>query len=194
MVNAAVSADTNLSVQILFEGAQVVLGAERMQEFRNLLPRAGVTHAPGDEAGRFLCALEARFGSPAVHGLALRIGRATFSYWLKYMGDQLGFRSQEFRLLPAPRRIEAGLQVLAEKMGVLCGESIVLSDEGQYWNWQVVNQPQPETATLCFLEVGLLQEFVSWAGGGRFYPVAHTECRAAGSPACTYRIDKRPLD
>lgn len=194
MVDAAVSVESKLTVQILFEGAQEVLGIERMQAVRNLLPQAGALCSPADETEQFLRVLEEMFRAPAVHGLALRIGRATFPYWLKYLGDQLGFRNQEFRLLPAPRRIDAGLQALAGMLGELCGEEIILSDEGKYWQWQVVDRLRSETVSACFLKVGLLQEFACWAGGGRFYPVTRTECCAAGGSACTYRIDKKPLD
>lgn len=194
MVEPSVNVEPRLSVHILFEGAQEVLGAERMQEVGNWLPSSGGNASPAEETDRFLHALEEIFGLPAVHGLALRIGRATFPYWLKYMGEQLGFRNREYRLLPAPRRINTGLQVLAGVMGELCGETVTLSDEGSYWQWRVVDQLRPETSSACFLKVGLLQEFACWAGGGRIYPVTRTECRAAGSPACTYRIDKKPLD
>jgi hypothetical protein len=192
MVDAAVSDKPKLPVQILFEGAQEVLGVERMQEVKNLLLQGGELRSPADETEQFLRVLEEKFQPPAVHGLALRIGRATFSYWLKYMGDQLGFRNQEYRLLPAPRRIDAGLQALAGVLGDLCGEDVILTDEGKYW--QVVDRLRSETASACFLKIGLLQEFACWAGGGRFYPVTQAECRATGSSACIYRIDKKPLD
>jgi predicted hydrocarbon binding protein len=46
----------------------------------------------------------------------------------------------------------------------------------------------------CYLIAGLLQEFTTWADGGRFYRIMETECRGNGSQACLYRIEKKPLD
>lgn len=139
----------------------------------------------------FIQALEEIYGQPASRGLALRIGRASFQYGLKKYGDQAGFRAMEFRLLPAPRRLENGLRSLAQIIARECGSSISVSDEGAYWQWRVDRQT---TAQDCFLIAGLLQEFTNWAGGGRFYRVEETECQACGSLACTYRIEKKPLD
>lgn len=194
MVEPVLNVEPKLSVQILFEGAQEVLGAARMQEVRNWLPPSERQPSLAEETDQFLYVLEEMFGQPAVHGLALRIGRATFPYWLKHMGKRLGFRDREFRLLPALRRIDAGLQALAGVMKEWYGEAVVLSDGGSYWQWQVVDQFQHHSASACFLKVGLLQAFACWAGGGRFYPVTLTECCVDGSPTCTYRIEKKPLD
>jgi hypothetical protein len=194
MVEIPVNVETKLSVQTLFEGAQEVLGAERLQEARNRCASIKDVGLPAGEAAGFLHVLEEMFGLTAAHGLALRIGRAAFPYWLKDLDGQGVLRSQEYRFLPAPRRIDTGLQVLAGVLGELFGEEVILSDEGGYWLWRAVDQRQAGFDTACYLKVGLLQEFASWAGGGRFYPVTRTECRASGCSACVYRIEKKPLD
>jgi predicted hydrocarbon binding protein len=46
----------------------------------------------------------------------------------------------------------------------------------------------------CHILAGILQETLSWAGGGRVYRVRELECSAAGAPACLFQIDKKPLE
>jgi hypothetical protein len=43
---------------------------------------------------------------------------------------------------------------------------------------------------MCHFNVGMLQEFLTWAGGGKIYHVLETECIAQGGSACTIRIEK----
>lgn len=166
---------------------------------RDPLSRGDLTHDLSiTQAGPFLRELEAIYGTSGGRGLALRIGRATFRYGLKHFGEQAGFRATEFRLLPAPRRLENGLRALARIIAKEWGGEIQVSDEGAHWLWRM--EPGRSIAgsssqgASCFLIAGLLQEFTAWAGGGRFYRVVETECLASGSPACLYRIEKRPLD
>ena len=193
-----VNTDSNVTARILLQGAQEILGFEMLQKVVERLGRNGNSLEPGSrngfsltQAGPFMRVLEEMFGGPASRGLALRMGRAAFQYGLKQYGDQTGFRAMEYRLLPAPRRLENGLHRLAQIVARECGSKITVTDEGSYWQWRVERQAAAQD---CFLIAGILQEFATWAGGGRFYQVVETECLACGSPACTYRVEKKPLD
>jgi len=193
-----VNTDSNVTAQILLDGAREILGMELVQK---VFQRIGHEDIPIDrgmrgvpvrlQVGPFFQALAEIYGEAGSRGLALRIGRAAFQYRLKKYCDQAGFRAMEFRLLPAPRRLESGLRSLAQIVERECGGKIQVSDEGAYWQWRVTRKA---TTQDCFLIAGLLQEFTYWAGGGRVYRVEETECQACGSLACTYRIEKRPLD
>ncbi|RPJ46775.1 MAG: hypothetical protein EHM21_08500 [Chloroflexi bacterium] len=207
MVKTVVSADSQVTAQILLAGAQEILGTEGMRKIiERLSSGAGSPKdmSPGWEekislaqAGPFLRELETLYGATGGRGLALRIGRAVFHYGLKHLGEQAGFRKTEFRLLPAPRRLDNGLRTLARIVGDECNSSVAVSDEGTHWLWRMdrrPNDPGPQMGDPCYLIAGLLQEFTAWAGGGRFYRVVETECQAAGCPACVYQIEKKPLD
>jgi hypothetical protein len=204
MVETVVSINSKVTAQILFDGAQEILGMETMQKvIQRLSPGEPSTFIGSPEnpalaqAVPFLRELEVIYGEPGGRGLALRIGRAVFRHGLKRFGEKAGFRAVEFRLLPAPRRLENGLHILAQLIGKECDRDIAVSDEGAHWLWhmnQRSNDAGPQKGVACFLIAGLLQEFTAWAGGGRFYRVIETECRASGSPACIYRIEKKPLD
>jgi hypothetical protein len=198
MVKTFVNTDSQVAAHILLDGAQEILGMELIQK---VIERAGLEHISAVHGSRpnlsfaqvnlFMRALEEMCGETGSHGLALRIGRAAFQYGLKQYGDQAGFRSMEYRLLPTPRRLESGLHSLAKIVARECGSKITVSDEGAFWQWQMGRQAAAQD---CFLIAGLLREFTSWAGGGRFYRVVETECQVWGNPACTFRVEKRPLD
>ncbi len=200
-----VSANPNLNAQILLDGAQEILGRETLRNVIERISPSGqsanaLAHAAGrgsaggspalGDAGSFVRALEEIYGAPGGRGLALRIGRASFRSWLKYFGDKAGFRTTEFRLLPAPRRLKNGLQTLAQFIGEESGRAVSVSDGEDCWLWRV----DSACSHNCFLIAGLLQEFTTWAGGGRFYRVVETECLASGGLACVDRIEKNPLD
>src|SRR5512143_3209967 len=68
--------------------------------------------APAGVAG-LLPALEAAYGPLAGRGLALRIGRACFHYGIHDYADQAGVNGLEFRMLPLPARLRAGLKAFA---------------------------------------------------------------------------------
>jgi hypothetical protein len=142
--------------------------------------------------------LETAYGSAGGRGLALRIGRAAFKYALNCFGDDHGLRSLEFRLLPAQRRLETGLRILSQMITEETGDRITIENEPDCWVWRQVslapNHKAPSGEKACYIQIGLLQEFLSWAGGGRFHKVVETSCRAAGNDSCLFRIDKKALD
>ena len=69
-------------------------------------------------------------------------------------------------------------------------------DEGQYL-WVIERCPvcwQRKTdAPCCHLAVGILQESLKWASGGKEFDVTETSCIAKGDETCTITIGKRPV-
>lgn len=208
MTNSPFSECSDQMTRLFLEGAEEVLGAEQLNRLvKEITPEGGeLKGEPQNEgipltladAGPLLWKLESLYGAASGRGLAVRIGRSVFKYGLQQYGDQAGFHAVEFRLLPSPRRIAAGLQLLAQALGEACHDTITVTDGDTYWLWQSQHCPICRDHTspdpCCYLVIGLLQEFAAWAGGGRFYPVTETTCRASGGPSCEYRIEKKPLD
>jgi len=143
-------------------------------------------------------ALEQRYGAASGRGLALRIGRSAFKYLLQRRGDTMGLNSVDFRFQRAPLRMKTGLHLLAQELIKDSGDRITISEDAAYWVWRSERCPvcwgRETGEASCYLTVGLIQEFLAWAGSGRYYRVIETECRAAGAAACTFRIDQKPLD
>lgn len=192
----------NHILPILLEGAQEMLGLETMQQVLDLTLDAPANPAPEGSSplsyADLPAALEQRFGAVGGHGLALRIGRSAFKYLLQRSGDTLGLTSADFRLQRASLRMQAGLHLLARQMATDCDDRITISDVDSHWVWRSERCPvcwgRKASAVSCYLTVGMIQEFFTWAGGGRFYRVIENECRASGASACTFWIEKKPLD
>ncbi len=171
------------------EGIVELLGVETAQRL--------IEDAPAGDQSLAL-QLEKLYGCEGGQGLALRIGRVVFHKILQQYGQASGLNSVEFRLLPAPRRLKKGLTLLSQIWSEHFGERVELTEQGSYWWWRAEDcslcQDHLDFDVCCYLLVGVLQELLSWAGGGRFYPVREAACRASGADACIFQIDPRPLD
>jgi len=192
MANPTMQGDSNIAVHILLESAHEILGERKL--LPSFDPENG-NNIGSSNVEMVLQALQDDFGVLGSRGLALRMGRAAFKYGLKYLGDQNGFRTTEFRLLPAPRRLETGLHTLAHIVSEMFHQPVTVADEHSFWIWRVEHtRGNPQSELNCYWMTGLLQAFLTWAGGGRFFQVVETECWSSGGPACVFKIEKRPLD
>ncbi len=194
--------------RILLEGVQEIIGQAGVYATFNtanlahLLPSDAAARLESefspDEQRSLLLALVTLYGPRGGHGIAQRSGRASFKYFLRQYGDSMGLTALEYHLLPSVGRIKTGLEALSQVLMDTCGGTVELVDESQAWVWKYLECPwcvrRCEDGPSCHFAVGLLQEFLSWASGGRMYHVAETECTPGGAEACTIRIDKQPFD
>jgi hypothetical protein len=199
--NFSSSSSPHVLVQSFFEGAQELLGEEKFHQILDCQNHGAQENIPsfsGKEAGSFLQLLETMYGRPGGHGLALRIGRTSFKYALKRMNSASPLNHTQFRLLPVGRRLETGLGHLAQfvSSGDLPPSTVTCTED----HWLLHSASVPDCSErqgfdpCCYAFTGLLQEFMLWAGNGRYYRVVETRCRATGSLECEFRIDKKPLD
>jgi predicted hydrocarbon binding protein len=142
--------------------------------------------------------LEQLYGLRGGRGLALKAGRAFFTFALRQYGRELGLLDQAFLLLPPAVKIQAGLQRLACFFNETGDSAIHLEEDPRQFQWTVENCPlcwrRRSDVPICHMQVGMLQEYCSWASGGKNYTIVETECRAAGAKACVFTIDKTALD
>lgn len=192
MVN---SLNSSLSAQIFLEGAQELLGPDRLEKIAGGL---SLSSPSLPELWELLRTLERIYGVPGGRGLAFRIGQTAFKYALRGAGQRIGLRDREFHLLPHQRRLETGLRILAAEIGREWGQSISVSDSPTCWLLCVEEEQTHPDCTrsepCCLALAGLLHAYMVWAGGGRFHRIVETDCRASGSPACVFQIEKKPLD
>jgi hypothetical protein len=192
----------------VLEGVQEIIGQAGVNAIFNL---AHLSHLlPGTNYTRFQHnfsftdlsaiqqALEELYGPRGGRGVALRSGRVFFKYFLRAFGDQMAMTSLDYRLLPTHPRVKSGLLAMADTLSDLCSMEILVSEDPDTWYWQSDHCPwcwqRQVDECMCHFNVGMLQEYVTWSGGGKIYHVIETECIAAGSPACTIRIEKKPID
>jgi predicted hydrocarbon binding protein len=142
--------------------------------------------------------LEQLYGLRGGRGLALKAGRALFTFSLRQYGRELGLLEKDFRLQPPAVKIQAGLQRLARFFSQTGDSAIRLEEDPQQFRWIVDNCPlcwgRRSDVPICHMQVGMLQEYFYWASGGKNYAIVETECSAMGARACCFSIDKAALD
>jgi hypothetical protein len=185
---------------VLKEGMEDALGRPAVEA---VFKRAGLMclHSadlkPADLAP-LLKAMQELYGPRAGCGMALCTGRACFKYGLKTFGAELGWFDMPFRLRPPAARITAGLDTIAQMIRPIIAAEIRIDQDRYHTLWYM--QPgalgagdDPGTSA-CHLVTGVLQEFLYWAGGGKYYPIEEKTCILNGASACLLSIDKHPLD
>ena len=181
--------------QIIHESIFEVTGTNGVDSTALRLP-----NQPGKQGdfSHFQTGLEVIYGSCGGHGVAQRSGKVLFHKLLRVYRDELDFQRMDFRLMPTRSRQRAGMDALAKLLTRLTGAQIERDETADAWLWRVKggsscfsrSTSEPD----CYFMVGILQEFLSWAGGGKYYRVTELECQACGMDACLLRMEKTPLD
>lgn len=138
-----------------------------------------------ESAARQLGQLEAR-------GMFIRAGRASFNYWMRQYSDVLGWREMDFRLLPVPTRINRALSDTLkwfESENFFKGALLTTND---FWQISVTGLEAQAAYLDCNFFIGMIQELVCWAGGGKYFPAREMQCQAEGSDRCLFEIAKQP--
>lgn len=152
---------------------------------------------PFDSVSRLQMALEQEYGTRAGRGFSQRIGRACFKYGLKEYGDMLGVTAVEFRLLPLPAKLHAGIHKLAGLFNDHTDQTVRVEETETSLLWHVERCPlcwgRHTDENSCHLSVGLFQEALYWLSGGKTFQVEETACIASGGASCILKIEKTPL-
>lgn len=191
---------------ILLQAMQEVIGGTGMQhvlETASLASLAQETPAekgdgfPFDSIGQLHVALEKVYGHPGGQGLALRIGRACFTYGLHEYGPMLGLTEIAFRLMPLHTKMHMGANSLAGLFNEHSDQRVRIEEESERILWHIERCPlcwgRHTEQPACHMAVGLLQESLYWLSGGKIFNVEETQCVARGDAACTVVIDRAPI-
>lgn len=164
---------------------------------KNYPPLTQALEFPFSTIARLQIALEELYGPRGGRGLALRIGRASFSGGLREFGDHLGLTDTAFRLLPLPAKIKIGAGAFSELFNKLSDQRVRIEQTPQQIIWHIERCPvcwgRHTGEPACHLAVGLLQESLYWVSGGKLFHVEETACHARGDSDCSILIDKTPL-
>lgn len=184
---------------VLMEGIKEIVGPEHAGDLlAHLQRRLGMANrqVPVNPAA-LQAILTERYGLLSGQGVALRSGRAAFHYGLRRWGEESGMISQEFRLLPFQRRVRLGLEKMAFLLARYYQAKITTHEDEFYWYWRVEACPAGKgmaTPPGCSLVVGLLQEFMTWSGGGKFFRVRENTCLSRGNDCCEFQIEKKAVE
>jgi predicted hydrocarbon binding protein len=142
--------------------------------------------------------LERMYGPRAGRGIAMKTGQVCFKHALREFGPSLGVSKLAYRLLPASQKIEKGLQTFADLYNRYSNQKCTLRKSEDSFLWEIEYCPlcwERKTDTpCCQLAIGLLQEFLFWVSGGKYYQVVETNCIATGDSHCIFQISRTPLD
>lgn len=179
-------------------GVHAVLKLASLQSLLDNYPPDNAERAfPFSQVSSLTETLEQLYGPHGGRGLALRIGRACFSYGVRQYGAQLGITEMAFRLLPLPAKISAGARAFAELFNRFTDQRVRVEEDGDKLLWHIEQCPlcwgRHAHEPVCHLAVGLLQEALYWLSGGKVFTVEEKTCIAAGDDACTIVIDQTPI-
>jgi predicted hydrocarbon binding protein len=150
------------------------------------------------ELGTMMRSLDEMYGPQGGRGLALRAGRASFKYGLKEFGPVVGMADLSFSLMPLPMKLRVGANVFCETFNKFSDQVVRLTETDDRLIWENLRCPvcwgRHSDSPCCFLAVGVLQEALYWASGGKYFEVNETTCVACGDEVCTIVIEKTPLE
>jgi predicted hydrocarbon binding protein len=142
--------------------------------------------------------LDQIYGSNSARGIAICSGRAAFKHLLRQQESELGFNHDSFRFSPGQVKLKRGLLLLAKWMDSTFGEKVELENKDKFWVFNVNNSKTGGNlqgcSSMCDFTIGLLQEFMTWAGGGKFFSIKEVACRGRGNEYCSFLIDKKPIE
>jgi predicted hydrocarbon binding protein len=142
-------------------------------------------------------ALENTYGVRGGRGMAMRVGRASFSAGLKHFGALAGVNDPAFRALPLDERCRLGLGALADIFTKFSDQKSSIEEDEKAFRF--IAQPSPmawdriSDKPVCHALAGIIQECARWASTGHEYIVHETACHACGDEACVFTINKTPI-
>jgi hypothetical protein len=193
--------------RIVLLAMEEVIGRNSVNAVLNLasLPQWINNYPPGNRAlqvpfemiGRLQSALEKAYGPRAGHGIALRTGRACFRHGLREFGPLVGLTDLAFRLLPLPAKLNVGSRSFADVFNKYSDQRVSIEQDRERIYWNIDRCPvcwgRSSDAPACHLAIGVLQEALYWASGGKFFNVEEMQCVAQGDSCCKIVIDKTPM-
>ncbi len=193
--------------RIIFQGMEEVIGQSGVESILRLasLEKFVQNYPPSradrsfsfDDVGSVQNALEKKYGPRGGRGLALRAGRACFTYGIKEYGSILGLTEMAFRLLPLSTKLHTGTKAFADLFNKHTDQKVRVEEKEDQIFWHIERCPlcwqRKADEPVCHLAVGLLQEALYWLSGGKIFNVEETACIARGDGVCTIVIDRVPL-
>jgi predicted hydrocarbon binding protein len=178
---------------------QALLNLAHLEPLIDELPPASLARGfDFADYGALNLALEEMYGERGGHGLALRAGRALLQRTLDEFGTITGMGIAVFKLLPFNLKAKLGLRALARVFNTISDQRTRVEEEEHAFHYLVLRNPvcwarREEDKPVCYLQVGLLQEFMHRLSGGREFRVDEAQCKATGAPACRFVIQKEAI-
>ncbi len=193
-------------IDILLEGVREMIGSSTSKPRESTLYEEYIDNKleesdPGSdpisepELIELLHSAQDVYGNRGCFGIALRIGEASFRYFLRKKGEEYSLTGNSFRLLNSQQRTLFGLNKLAEFANENSNSETTISENEHYWHWNVEFNNKNFVVAQIYksFTVGMLREFFSWSSGGRYFPMDEKFETNDDNAYFTIAISKQPL-
>ena len=169
--------------RIIFQAMQEVIGHNELNAVLNLanLHHLINNYPPNNpdlslkfcELSSAQSVLEGLYGQQGGRGLAMRMGRVSFTYGLREFGPELGLTDIAFRMLPLDLKIQTAANKFVEIVNNLSDQRVCFEEKTDRYLWHIERCPfcwQRTTGNpVCHLPVGSLQEALYWVSGRKIF-------------------------
>ncbi|RMF38431.1 MAG: 4-vinyl reductase [Chloroflexi bacterium] len=142
-------------------------------------------------------ALEDMYGPRGGRGLALRAGRASFARGLQGFGALAGVGDLALKMVPLHMKLKMGLPAMARVFTQVSDQISRVEERDGNFVYIIERCPvcwgRKAEKPICHAAVGLLQEGLRWASGGKEFRVEEIACIAVGDKNCEFLIYKDPI-
>ena len=175
-----------------------ILSAGGLEAYSERFPPSDLDKGfPFEHLGRLQAAVEEVHGAAAGRELNRRVGQLCLNNGLREFNPLLGIADLPVRMMPLSLKLHVGFDMFAMVFNRFSDQRVTLSEDHQHYYWIIERCPvcwgRHTDAPCCHLAVGILQEGLTWATGGKRFLVAETSCIARGDETCTIAIGKRPV-
>ncbi len=175
-----------------------ILRAGGLTEYIDHLPPGDLELGfPFEHLGRLQAAVEEVHGAAAGRELNRRVGQLCLNNGLREFNPLLGIADLPVRMMPLSLKLHVGFDMFAMVFNRFSDQRVTLSEDHQHYYWVIERCPvcwgRHTDSACCHLAVGILQEGLAWATGGKRFLVAETDCVAKGDETCKIAISKRPV-
>ncbi len=199
---------SNKMGRVILKAMEEVIGLEQMID---VLRAAGLPHLinnyppnnlklgfPFEAVSGLQAAMEKVFGIQEGRELNRKVGHACLNVGLREFNPILGIADLPVRLLPLAMKLHVGFDMFAMVFNRFSDQVVTLSEDDENYLWIIERCPvcwgRHTDEPCCHLAVGILEEGLTWATGGRQFRVEEISCVAKGDETCTIAIGKRPIE
>ena len=145
----------------------------------------------------FARAFHQEYGLLAAQGMLVKAGRSFMKIAIREYPEDTGLFDPEFRMLPKPLRLFEGLHKLKRFFFEPQGISVNITDGDVAWEFEILSIKAFDQQDVDMLDclskftTGMLQEFMMWSTGGKYYPVYESNRVMFSDEPVRFHIDKK---
>jgi hypothetical protein len=180
------------------ESFKSILKLAKLEQYIVKLPAGNLENEfPFEHLSAVQEAVENHYGIHEGRDFNRRVGRACLAGGLQEFNPLVGIADLPVRMLPLGLKLHVGFDMFAMVFNRFTDQVVSLGEDERGYRWVIERCPvcwgRKTETPCCDLAVGILQEGLAWATGGKEFLVTQTKCIASGDDACLIEIGKKPM-